>query len=61
LGTVSVDFDITGKLLIRYSAFVTQMEKEWEYNATVHILFRDIKKTYNSVKGEVKIKVKLSL
>jgi hypothetical protein len=29
------------------------MEKKWEYNETVHQLFRDFEKAYNSVMREV--------
>jgi hypothetical protein len=29
------------------------LEKKWEYNGTVHQLFIDFKKTYNSVRREV--------
>jgi hypothetical protein len=29
------------------------LEKEWEYNETVHQLFLDLKKTYDSVRSEV--------
>jgi hypothetical protein len=29
------------------------VEKSWEYNETVHQLFIDFKKTYDSVRGEV--------
>jgi hypothetical protein len=29
------------------------LEKKWEYNGTVHQLFRDFKKAYNSVMREV--------
>jgi hypothetical protein len=30
------------------------MEKKWEYNETVHQLFIDFKKAYDSVRKEVK-------
>jgi hypothetical protein len=29
------------------------MEKKWEYNGTVHQLFIDVKKAYDSVRREV--------
>jgi hypothetical protein len=29
------------------------VEKEWEYNETVHLLFIDSKKAYDSVRREV--------
>jgi hypothetical protein len=53
LGTISVDFDITDQLLIRFSAFVRYWRKKWEYSETVHHLFLGFKKAYDSVKREV--------
>jgi hypothetical protein len=53
LGIISVNFDITGQLLIIYSAFVKILEKKWEYNEAVHQLFIDFKKAYDSVRQEV--------
>jgi hypothetical protein len=50
LEIASVGFDITDKLLIRFPAF---LEKKWEYNETVHQLFIDFKKAYESVRREV--------
>jgi hypothetical protein len=47
LGTISVDFDITDQLLIRFSAFVRYWKKKWEYNEAVHQLFIDFKKAYD--------------
>jgi hypothetical protein len=44
-----VGFDVTGQLLIRFSAFVRYWRKKWEYNETVHQLFIDFKKAYDSV------------
>jgi len=29
------------------------LEKKWEYNEAVHQLFKDFKKAYDSVRGEV--------
>jgi hypothetical protein len=52
LGTISVDFDVTGQLLIRFSAFNRYWEKV-EYNETVHQLFVDFKKAYDSVRRGV--------
>jgi hypothetical protein len=43
LGTISVNFDVTDQLLIRFFAFVRYWKK-WEYNETVHQLFIDFKK-----------------
>jgi hypothetical protein len=48
-----VGFDITGQLLIRFSAFVRYWRKKWEYNETVGQLFIDFKKTYDSGSREV--------
>jgi hypothetical protein len=53
LGTISVDFDVTDQLLIRFFAFVRYCRrKKWEYNETVHQLFVDFKKAYDSVRRE---------
>jgi hypothetical protein len=48
-----VGSDITDQLLIRFSAFVRYWRKKWEYNETVHLLFIDFKKAYDSVRREV--------
>jgi hypothetical protein len=48
-----VNYDVTDQLLIRFSAFVRYWEKKWEYNETVHQLFVDFKKAYDSVRREV--------
>jgi hypothetical protein len=39
LGIISVGFDVTDQLLIRFFAFVRYWRKKWEYNETVHQLF----------------------
>jgi hypothetical protein len=49
LGNINVNFDVTDQLLIRCSAFV-RLEEKWEYYETVHQLFIDFKKAYNSVR-----------
>jgi hypothetical protein len=47
-----VGFDVTDQLVIRH--FIRQiLEKKWEYNGTVHQLFVDFKRAYNSVRNEV--------
>jgi hypothetical protein len=47
-------FNVTDQLLIRSFAFVKILEgKKWEYNETVHRLFTDFKKVYDSVRREV--------
>jgi hypothetical protein len=48
-----VCFDITNQLLIRFFAFVRYWRKMCEYNKTVHHLFIDFKKVYDSVRREV--------
>jgi hypothetical protein len=50
LGIISVDFDVTEQLLIRFSALDTG--RKWEYNETVHQLFVDFKKAYDTVRQE---------
>jgi hypothetical protein len=50
---VWVGFDITDQLLIRFSAIVRYWRKKWQYNQTVHQLFIDCKKAYDSVRREV--------
>ena len=46
-------FDLTGRLLIIYSAFAKYLKKIWEYNEEVQHLFIDSKKAYDSVRREV--------
>jgi hypothetical protein len=53
LGTISVDFDVTDQLPVRFFAFVRYWKKKWEYSETVHQLFIDFKKAYDSVRREV--------
>jgi hypothetical protein len=48
LGIISVGFDVTDQLLIRFFE-----EKKWEYNEIVHQLFIDFNKAYDSVRREV--------
>jgi hypothetical protein len=50
---LSVDFDVTDQLLIRFSAFIIYWVKDGEYNETVHQLFIDFKKGYDSVRRQV--------
>jgi hypothetical protein len=52
LGIISVGFDLTDQLPIRFSAFARYLGG-WEYNETVHQLFIDFKKAYYSVRREV--------
>jgi hypothetical protein len=52
LGNISVDFDVTDQLLIRFSALV-EYRKRRDYNETVHQLIVDFTKAYDSVRREV--------
>jgi hypothetical protein len=53
LRIINVGFDVIDQLLIRFSAFVRYWRRAWEYSETVHQLFVDFKKAYDSVKREV--------
>jgi hypothetical protein len=54
IGIVSVGFDLTDQLLIRFFSFFTYWKKKkCEYNETMHKLFIDFKKAYDSVRREV--------
>jgi hypothetical protein len=53
LGIIGVGFDLTGQLLIAYSAFIKYLRKKWDYNETVKQLFIDFKKAHDSVRREV--------
>jgi hypothetical protein len=53
IGTISVGFDITDQLLMTFSAFIKYWRKKWEYSETVHQLFIDFKKVYDSMRIEV--------
>jgi hypothetical protein len=48
VGSIIID-----ELLIRFSCIRQILEKKWEYNETVHQLFIDFKKAYDSVRREV--------
>jgi hypothetical protein len=48
LGTISEDFNAKGQLLNIYFAFIIYLRK-WEYNETMHQLFINFKKAYESV------------
>jgi hypothetical protein len=56
-----VHFDITEQLLIRFSAFVRYWRKKWENNETVHQLFINSKKVYESVRREVLYNILIEL
>ena len=57
LGTINVDFDVTGQLLIIYCAFV----RYWEFNEAEHQLFVDLKNAYDSVRREVLYNIVIEL
>ena len=53
LGTMNVDLDITDRLFTKYFVFGRYWRKKWEYDGTIHQLFIDFKKAYDSVKREI--------
>jgi hypothetical protein len=53
LGIISEGFDVTDQLLIRFFVYVRYWRKNLEYTKTVHQLFVDFKKAYDSVRREV--------
>jgi hypothetical protein len=53
LVTISVDFDVTDQLLIRFSTFVRCRRKKLEYNEAVRKIYIDFKKAYDSVRRKV--------
>jgi len=53
LGYISVDFDEVDKLLIRYFVFFKYWRENGSINGTVHQLFIDFEKAYDSVRREV--------
>jgi hypothetical protein len=54
LEITSVDFYVIDQLLIRSSISIRYWSKSWrDYNGTVHQLFIDFKKAYDSVRREV--------
>ena len=57
MGIIKVDFDATVQLLIIYSAFVKYVKKNRGYNESVHNLFIEFKKAYDSVRREVFYKI----
>jgi len=61
LGIIGVDFDVTGQLLIKYSAFIKHLRRKWEYNEAVNQLFIDLKNTCVSAGMEVLYNISPSL
>jgi hypothetical protein len=52
LGITSVGFEVTSTTS-QIFCIRQILEKKWEYNETVHQLFIDFKKAYDSVRREV--------
>jgi hypothetical protein len=52
LGTTNTDFDIIGQTNDQIFYIRQILEKKWEYNGTVHQLFIEFKKAYDSVRRE---------
>jgi hypothetical protein len=52
-GIVSIGSEVANQLLIRFSTFVQYWSKKWECSETVHQLFTDFKKAYDSMRREV--------
>jgi hypothetical protein len=48
-----VDFSVIGHLLIRFYIYVRCWTKKWEHSGTVHQLFTELKKVYDSGRREV--------
>jgi hypothetical protein len=59
-GIINVGFDVTDLVLI-ISALVRYWRKKLEYNETVHQLFIDFKKAYDSVRREVLLNILIEL
>jgi hypothetical protein len=53
LGIISLHFNAACQLLAIYSALVKYLRKKWVYKESVHQLFIDFKKAYDSVRREV--------
>jgi hypothetical protein len=53
MGIISVDFGLTDQLLVRYSIFVRNWRKKWEYNGTIRQLFIDLRRPMTRVRREI--------
>jgi hypothetical protein len=42
---INVDFDATGQLIIKYSAFVKYSRKKWEYNEAARQVFKRLQES----------------
>jgi hypothetical protein len=54
LSVISVGFGVTYQLLIIFFLSCQILEKKWEYKETIHELFIDFKKSYDSIRSEKK-------
>ena len=61
LGIIVVDFDLTGQLLIIYSAFNKYFRKKGEYNETVYPLYIDFRQFIIQLREGSCIKFSMSL
>jgi hypothetical protein len=57
LEIISVGFDVTDVTTDKIFCIRQILEKKWEYNDTVHQLFIDFKKAYDSVRRQVLYKI----
>jgi hypothetical protein len=53
LGIIIVDFDCNKSTTEQIFCTRQILEKKWECNVTVHKLFVDFEKAYDSVRGEI--------
>jgi hypothetical protein len=60
LGIISVGFDITDRLLIRFSAFVRYWRKDGS-TMRQYVSCSDFKKAYDSVKKEILLQFSLRI
>jgi hypothetical protein len=52
LGITNAGSNVTGQQMIRFSISIGYWRKKWKYNGTVHQVFIDFKKAYDSVRRE---------
>jgi hypothetical protein len=57
LRIISDGLDVTDQLRVKFFPFVRNWRKKWGYNETVHELFTDFKKAYDSVRRKVVYKI----
>jgi hypothetical protein len=51
LAIITVNFDVTGRLLITYSTYVKYSGNKWQYRGAVHHLFIDLRQCTIPVGG----------